>query len=112
MRWIGMGFGVLLLAFGFFALLRMRFYPRISYGMHMMGLGGGLMMVFGFILLCLFMGIVFRLIFRGPRSDQMSYWRNRSSEAEEILRVRYAKGEITKEQYDQTLRDLREGRNI
>lgn len=36
---------------------------------------------------------------------------NGSMDAEEILRQRYARGEITKEQYDQMLRDLRYGRN-
>jgi uncharacterized membrane protein len=32
-------------------------------------------------------------------------------DAEEILRQRYARGEITKEQFDQMLRDLREAKN-
>ena len=36
------------------------------------------------------------------------YWRHGGyySEAEEILRQRYAKGEITKDQFDQMMRDL------
>jgi uncharacterized membrane protein len=34
-----------------------------------------------------------------------------SMDAEEILRQRYARGEVTKEQYDQMLRDLQYGRN-
>ncbi|MBI3840946.1 MAG: SHOCT domain-containing protein [Thaumarchaeota archaeon] len=33
------------------------------------------------------------------------YW-HRHDEAEEILRQRFAKGEITKEQFDQMLKDL------
>jgi len=34
-----------------------------------------------------------------------------SMDAEEIVRQRYARGEITKEQFDQMLSDLRYGRN-
>jgi len=43
---------------------------------------------------------------RGGYSRGYSHQRYYYSEAEEILKQRYAKGEITKDQFDQMMRDL------
>jgi len=60
------------------------------------------------ILLIIFLGLfVIRMLFWRSRRK---YWREhrRGNEAIRILRERYARGEITKEQFDQTLHDLRQ----
>jgi uncharacterized membrane protein len=60
--------------------------------------------------------IILLVIFLGLFVIRMLYWRSRrrywrekwkGNEAIRILRERYARGEITKEQFDQTLHDLR-----
>ena len=63
---------------------------------------------FGFFFLVILIFAVIRLIFwpwgwggRGRRG----YW-YRYGDAREILRQRYARGELTKEQYEQMMRDL------
>jgi len=71
-----------------------------------MGLG-----MIGVVFACFLVMMVFRYMVWAPWSHRMSYWRGESLDAEEILRQRYARGEVTKEQFDQMLRDLREGRN-
>jgi uncharacterized membrane protein len=75
----------------------------------MMGAG-----IIGFVLICFIIMMALRFTAWGPWGHRMGCGMGgmgRSLEAEEILRQRYARGEVTKEQYDQTLRDLREGRN-
>ena len=68
------------------------------------GMGHG----FGWIFMILFWVVVIYLIVRGT-----SYWsRNRArgtseKSAEEILKERYAKGDITKEEFEQMKKDLR-----
>jgi len=60
------------------------------------------------ILVVVFLGLfVVRMLFWRSRRK---YWREkwRGNEAIRILRARYARGEITKEQFDQMLRDLRQ----
>jgi putative membrane protein len=60
------------------------------------------------ILVVVFLGLfVVRMLFWRSRRK---YWRQqrRGNEAIRILRERYARGEITKEQFDQMLRDLRQ----
>jgi len=60
------------------------------------------------ILLVIFLGLfVVRMLFWRSRRK---HWRQqrRGNEAIRILRERYARGEITKEQFDQTLHDLRQ----
>lgn len=50
--------------------------------------------------------MVIRLILRPWGGGyRRAYWRHHS-EASEIVKARYAKGEITKEQFDQMMRDL------
>ena len=60
------------------------------------------------ILVVIFLGLfVVRMLFWRSRRK---YWREkrRGNEAMRILRERYARGEITKEQFDQTMHDLRQ----
>ena len=121
MRWVMIGFGVLFLIFGSIwflsALNRPTFYTGGYYGMPMMGWGGGWMfipMIIGFIFVVFLVMMALRFAFGAPMGHRMGLGMGRmgySTEAEEILRQRYARGEVTKEQYDQVLRDLREGRN-
>jgi uncharacterized membrane protein len=63
------------------------------------------------ILVIIFIGLfAVRMLFWRSRRK---YWRERrrGNEAIRILRERYARGEITKEQFDQTLNDLRQRRS-
>jgi len=61
---------------------------------------------FGILFFCLIVFAIVRLIFRpwGGRYRR-AYWR-RHSEAVEIVKARYARGEIAKEQFDQMIRDV------
>ena len=111
MRWAWVGIGVFILIFGsilFFASsLRFGFFSRGYYGMPMMGGGGWVFGFFGFMLICFLVFMAIRFVAWGSLGHRSSY-RWSSVNAEEILRQRYARGEITKEQFDQMLRDLRE----
>ena len=70
----------------------------------------GFFFPFGFVFFVIFIFLLFRLIFwrggwgwgRWGYGGYGGYW----GDAKEVLRVRYARGEITKEQYDQMMRDL------
>lgn len=112
MRWAWIGIGSLILILGsilFFAsIVRFGFFSRNYYGMPMMGGGGGWMFgLLGFIFLGFLAFMAIRFMTWGSMGHRHSY-RWGGIDAEEILRQRYAKGEITKEQLDQMLRDLRE----
>jgi len=61
---------------------------------------------FGILLFFLIVFVIARLIFRPwGWGYRRAYWRHHS-EAAEIVKARYARGEITKEQFDQMMRDL------
>ena len=61
---------------------------------------------FGILLFFLIVFAIARLIFRPWGGGyRRAYWRHHS-EAAEIVKARYARGEITKEQFDQMMRDL------
>lgn len=61
---------------------------------------------FGILLFFLIVFVVARLIFLPwGLGHRRAYWRHHS-EAAEIVKARYARGEITKEQFDQMMRDL------
>jgi uncharacterized membrane protein len=81
------------------------------------GWGGGWMLgagIFGFMLVCFLVMMVLRFTVWGRYNHRMGCGMGRMSgslDAEEIIRQRYARGEITKMQYDQMLRDLRYGRS-
>jgi uncharacterized membrane protein len=58
--------------------------------------------------------MVNRFLFYGSWNHQMGWGMSRmggSLDAEEIIKPRYTRGEITKKQYDQMVHDLRYGRN-
>lgn len=117
MKWIWIGCGALFLIFGsiwfFTSLYRPGYYTGGYYGMPMMGWGGGWMLgagIFGIILVCFLIMVALRFTTWGPMGRGMGCGMGgmgRYAEAEEILRQRYARGEITKDQYDKMLRDLR-----
>ena len=82
------------------------------------GWGGSWMFggwVLSFLFVCFLVIMVFRFFLWGSWNHRMGWGMHRMSgggssmDAVEILRQRYARGEITKEQFDQMLRDLRFG---
>jgi putative membrane protein len=86
----------------------------------MMGWGGGWMFggwVLGFLFVCFIIMMILRFTVWGSWNHRMGGGMHRmggmgvSMDAEEIVRQRYARGEINKEQFDQMLHDLRYGRN-
>ncbi len=94
----------------FFALVAIRGYPTAPTGTYGYPFSAGwFFFPFGFIFFFLFLLLVTRLIFWGWWGWG---WRRRHwygygySDANETLRQRYARGEITKEQFDQMKRDL------
>jgi putative membrane protein len=108
MRWIWIGLGFLLIIFGGLWLVSRLRYPY-NYGVPMFGLGPPFGIFGGFFVIIIIM-FVFRVVFWGSwMGYRRRYWRG--SRAEEILRERYARGEITKEQFDQMLHDLRVSKN-
>lgn len=114
LRWAFIGFGVLILIFGLLlfvvSFLRFGLFYRYGYGMPLVGFGGFELGLFGVVFLFILAFMVVRFAFWGSRGRQTGYrWSN--FDAEEILRQRYARGEISKEQFDQMLRDLRESGN-
>ena len=61
---------------------------------------------FGILLFCLVVFAIVQPIFRPWGGGyRRAHWRH-YSEAAEIVKARYARGEITKEQFDQMMRDL------
>ena len=70
-----------------------------------MGLGGGLVMVLFWVVLIVGAVWLARGLFPNGQQPPASSSRPEAS-ADEILKQRYARGEITKEQYEQMRRDL------
>ena len=70
-----------------------------------MGLGGGLVMVLFWVALIVGAVWLARSLFPNSQHTHASSTRLEAS-AEDILKQRYARGEISKEQYDQMHRDL------
>ncbi len=70
-----------------------------------MGLGGGLVMVLFWVVLIVGAVWLARGFFPTGQQPPASSTRPEAS-ADEILKQRYARGEITKEQYEQMRRDL------
>lgn len=79
--------------------------------------------ILGFIFILLVVGFIFRVLFwtfigydrDGRDFNRYRHWHGRYWEypergAEHILDERYAKGEITREQYQQMLEDIRKGK--
>ncbi len=114
MRWAWIGVGAFIIVLGslmFFApILRFGLFTRYGYGMPMMGGGRLLFGLLGFMFLCFLIFMVVRAIAWGSYGHRSRYQVD-GVDAEEILRQRYARGEITKEQFDQMLSTLRAPKN-
>ena len=113
-RWIWVAIGVLLLALiaasvglVLYRGLLLRAYPHFVPFFFFGGFFG-----FGFLILgLLIVGFALRLIFRpwGPRWGYRGYWGGYGryyDPAMQALRERYARGDITKEQFEQMSEDL------
>ena len=113
-KWAWIGIGAFILIVGsvliFTSFIRFGLFSRGYYGMPMMSGGGWLFGILGFLLLCFLGFIAVRFVFWGSMIHRSAY-RLGGDNAEEILRQRYARGDINKEQFDQMLRDLREAKN-
>lgn len=109
-HWIRLGFlaifAVFVGAMIYFMFLVYPNTPMGAYPMYPFWGFGWLWIFFGFFL---FFGIL-RWAFWGPRWGgyyrRYGYGYGRENEAYHILRERYARGEITKDQYDAMMRDL------
>ncbi len=109
-RWIALGFLALFAVF-----VGAMVYFMFTYGPTYMTAGGYYFFPFGFLgiffLFFLLFGIL-RFAFWGPRWWGGYYrhsgygYSGRENEAYHILRERYARGEITKDQYEAMMRDL------
>ena len=80
----------------------------MMWGWPMMGFGGfgGIGMIFGFIFFILIViGVIFLIIWLVKRSGY-STTEKPSTKSIEVLKERYAKGELTKEQYENMKKDL------
>jgi putative membrane protein len=75
------------------------FYPLFPIFPFHFGLFGGIFLIF-------IIFLVARLLFWPRRKYYLNSNSHHSSDAHDILRERYAKGEITKEQFEQMMRDL------
>ena len=101
---------VIVAIISFFALIAIRGYPLppATYNGYPMW-GGWFFWPIGFIFFFLFIFFIGRLLFWGwgGWGWRRRYWYGYGyGDAHEILRQRYARGEITKEQFDQMMRDL------
>ena len=78
--------------------------PMGYYGYQYFGWG---FFPFGFVLFFIFIFFIFRFAFWGWGGGwRRGYYRYGYGDSKEILRQRYARGEITKDQFDQMMRDL------
>ena len=81
-------------------------YPNMMGGFFGGGLGW-VGMVFGFIFFILVViGIIFLIVWLVKRSNYPGVENRTESKALEVLKERYAKGEITKDQFDNMKKDL------
>jgi len=81
-------------------------YPNMMGGFYGGGLGW-IGMVFGFIFFILVViGIIFLIVWLVKRSNHPRVENKTDSKSLEVLKERYAKGEITKDQFDNMKKDL------
>ena len=98
---------VLVAVIAFFAVIAIHGYPGAPPGLYYgyPFIGWWFFFPFGIFFLLIVLFLASRLIFWPMRWGSRRYWYG-YGDANEILRQRYARGEITKEQYDQMKRDL------
>jgi putative membrane protein len=75
-----------------------------NYGYNMMGFGGG--WIAGIVLLILFLGLIGSVIFLIIRTSKKTNSVSDSAKPLEILKTRYAKGDITKDDYEKIKKDI------
>ena len=81
-------------------------YPNMMGGFFGGGLGW-IGMIFGFIFfILLVIGIIFLIVWLVKRSNNPGVENKTDSKSLEVLKERYAKGEITKDQFDNMKKDL------
>jgi len=81
-------------------------WPNMMGGFYGGGMGW-IGMILGFIFFMLIIiGIIFRIIWAVKRSTHSEIEDKTGNKALEVLKERYAKGEITKEQYESMKKDL------
>jgi putative membrane protein len=80
-------------------------FSRRMYMMYWNGMSGG-WMIFGGLLMLLFWGGVIWAIVWGVRRAGHHTYRGETMSPLDIAKARYAKGEITKDQFDQLKKDL------
>ena len=66
-------------------------------------IGGFIMMIFGLLFLALIIYLAFQLLAKNNGITKLSITKS----PEDLLKERYAKGEISKEKYEEMLHDLR-----
>ncbi|MGP8124786.1 MAG: SHOCT domain-containing protein [Nitrososphaerales archaeon] len=107
MGWLLVGL-ILLLVFAFVIVLTAHFFFRPAlmpnyYGGYVFAI---FFFPFGILFFFLLVFLIARLIFWPWRGGyRRAYWHH-YGDAKEIVKARYARGEITKEQFDQMMRDL------
>ena len=81
-------------------------YPNMMGGFFGGGMGW-IGMIFGFIFFILVViGIIFLIVWLVKRSNYPGVENRAESKALEVLKERYAKGEITKDQFDNMKKDI------
>ncbi len=70
------------------------------------GCGGWYGSIFGILILGLIIWGVFYMINQSRRNDSNSYYPKKGSSAIEILKTRYARGEISKAEFERMKKDL------
>jgi len=81
-------------------------YPNMMGGFFGGGLGW-IGMIFGFIFfILLVIGIIFLIVWLVKRSNNPGVENKTDSKSLEVLKERYARGEITKDQFDNMKKDL------
>ncbi len=85
----------------FFAPMPMGYYPAYRFFPF-----GFILFPFGFLFFLFFIFFIFRFLFGGWGWRHYRGYGHYWGDAAEILRQRYARGEITKDQFEQMMRDL------
>ena len=105
---------VLVAVIAFFAVLAIHGYPSMPMGTYSgyPFFGWWFLFPFGILFFLVFLFFVSKMIFWGMGGGwRRRYWYGYGyRDANEVLRQRYARGEITKEQFDQIKRDLEQSR--